>query len=74
MWTHGLHPYNENDNDDIEKLNSWKEKSKTSDFYKNAIYTWTDLDIRKQKIAKENKLNYKVFYNINEFYNWYNNI
>ena len=74
MWTHGFHPYNENDNDDIEKLNSWKEKSKTSDFYKNAIYTWTDLDIRKKKIAKQNKLNYKVFYYMNDFYNWYNNI
>lgn len=61
-WTHGGHPFNPNDLNDIEKLNIWKEKAKTSKFYKQAIYIWTDLDVRKQKCAKDNNLNYKVIY------------
>lgn len=61
-WTHGGHPFNELDLDDISKLEYWEERSKDSKYYKNAIYTWTDLDVRKQKIAKENNLNYKVIY------------
>ena len=31
------------------------------DYYNNAIYTWTNLDIRKYNIAKENRLNYFFF-------------
>ena len=61
-WTHGPHPFDENNKDDVELLNEWKEKSQTSQYYKNAIYTWTELDVRKQKIAKENNLKYKVIY------------
>lgn len=61
-WTHGPHPFNENDKEDQELLKSWKIKSENSNYYKNAIYTWTDLDIRKQKTAKENNLNYQVLY------------
>lgn len=37
--------------------------AKTSNYYKNAIYTWTDLDVRKVKIAKENNLNFVAIYN-----------
>ena len=61
-WTHGGHPFDEMNLDDIYKLETWEEKAKTSKYYQNAIYTWTDLDVRKQKIAKENKLNYKIIY------------
>lgn len=56
-WTHGKHPYTGLD-DDLEVVSKWKEQSKTKPYYKNAIYTWTDLDIRKRNIAKENNLNY----------------
>ncbi len=34
--------------------------------YDSIIYTWTDLDVRKRNIAKENKLNYKELWNVNE--------
>ena len=37
------------------------------------IYTWTDLDVRKQQIAKENNLNYIMFYSLTDFEKWYNN-
>ena len=62
-WTHGGHPFDENNKNDINKLSIWKEKSKESDYYKQAIYTWTNLDVRKRNIAKENELNYlEIFF------------
>ena len=57
-WTHGCHPFDSSNQEDLDKLSIWKEKSKTSDYYKQAIYTWTNLDVKKRNIAKENELNY----------------
>lgn len=58
MWTHGKHPFNKNDENDIEILNNWKIKSEASKFYKSAIQNWTITDPLKRKTAKDNKLNY----------------
>lgn len=73
-WTHGKHPFDETNEDDLKTLQKWKDKSMELNFkgeqkkyYLNAIKTWTDLDVRKRKIAKENKLNFIELYNINEF-------
>ena len=44
------------------QLNEWIEKSKNSNYYKNAIYTWTDLDVRKLNTFKSNNLNYEIIY------------
>ena len=63
-WTHGDHPYNESDSRDVELKESLAEKAKTSEYYRNALYVWTDLDVRKQRIAKENNLNYKAVYSV----------
>lgn len=71
-WTHGNRPFDENDESCIEQLNIWKEKAKTSKFYQNAIYTWTIRDIEKFKITKQNNLNYLVFYNWQQFEQWFN--
>lgn len=68
-WTHGNHPFNKNDEEDILLLEYWKQKAENSDYYKNAIYTWTVLDVKKQKIAKENKLNYLCIYNLEDYNN-----
>lgn len=57
-WTHGGKPFDENDKECQEKLAVWKQKAKTSKYYQNAIYTWTDLDVRKLETAKKNNLNY----------------
>ncbi len=65
-WTHGGHPFNPNNEEDIYLLERWKEKAKNSDYYKNAIYTWTELDVKKQNIARKNNLNYRVIYNIGD--------
>lgn len=61
-WTHGLKPYDENDEFCQRQLLDWQEKAKTSKFYQEAINTWTIRDVQKQKIAKENNLNYEVIY------------
>ena len=68
FWTHGLHPFNENDINDINKLNIWKERN--TKFFNSAIKTWTHDDLQKRKIAKENNLNWIEFFNINELKDW----
>ena len=74
---HGFHPFTNSEKDKIE-LEKLKQKSeiikqktgKNKSRYDNRIYTWTDLDVRKRKIAKENNLNFIEFWNLNEFNNW----
>lgn len=61
-WTHGGKPFDKNDPSCIEQLELWKIKAEKSQFYKNAINTWTVRDIEKAKCAKENNLNYLVIY------------
>lgn len=61
-WSHGGHLFNEQNEEDINKLNIWKEKAKTSAFYKKSIETWTIRDPLKMQTAIANKLNYKVYY------------
>ena len=62
-WTHGGHPFDINNQDDINKLELWK--SKNTKYYDNAIETWTIRDVKKRNIAKENKLNFLEFFNNN---------
>ena len=69
-WTHGGHYFNQEDHDDQKTLEIWMEKAKTAKYYSNAIYTWTELDRRKKDIAEKNKLNYVVFWNLSEIYNF----
>lgn len=61
-WTHNDHPFDSSNPDDIRLLKRWQEKAKESEYYKNAIYTWTQLDVKKQQVAKDNNLNYKMIY------------
>ena len=73
-WTHGGRPFNENDESCIEQLNAWKEKAKTSKFYQNAIYVWTDLDVRKRQCVIDSNLNWLAFYSMGDFEEWLNNL
>ena len=68
-WTHGGKPY-EGTKEDIEIINKWKNKN--TNYYNNAINCWTIRDVNKRNIAKQNNLNYLVFYNINKFIQWIN--
>lgn len=63
-WTHGFHKFDANNEQDLRKLSIWQEKAKTSDYYKNAIQTWTERDIKKFEFAEKNNLNYKTIYNL----------
>lgn len=69
-WTHGFEPYDIYKH--VEMLNEWVNKSKTSDFYKNAINVWTIKDPLKRKTAKDNNLNWIEFFDIKQFDEWFN--
>ena len=47
---------------------------KYPNIYKTAIYVWTKLDPKKIEITKINKLNYLIFWNLDEFDNWIINL
>ena len=61
-WTHGFRPYNPEDSECQNQLLEWQEKAKTSQFYKNAIETWTVRDVKKLQVARENNLNFLFVY------------
>ena len=61
-WTHGFHPFDDNNEDDIKRLNEMK--SKNTQYHKNAINTWTIRDVKKRNIAKQNNLNYLEIFSI----------
>lgn len=70
-WTHGKHPFNINDIDDNAILVKYKNKAIASKYYKNAIYTWTELDVKKLNTAKQNNIKMLIVYNkfdINEIH------
>ena len=68
FWTHGHH-WVSNKKEDKQIIETWK--SKNNKFYDNAIYTWTDLDVRNRKIARKNKLNYVVLWSIDDIHEWF---
>ena len=75
---HGFHPFDETNKNDILRLNDLQERSKklkeqdkrVKNRYDYSIYTWTDLDIRKRNIAKQNNLNWLEFFSIQELKDW----
>ena len=62
-WTHGGHPFDCNNLEDQTKLEQWK--SKGTEFYNNAITTWTVRDVKKRNTAKQNNLNYLEIFSSN---------
>jgi hypothetical protein len=67
-WTHGKESFDKDNLEHQSIVEAWK--SKSTKFYKNAIYTWTDLDVRKLETFKKNNLNYKIFWNLEEVEDW----
>ena len=68
-WVHRDHIYNEEE--DKLLLTEWQEKAKSSNYYKSAIKTWTIKDVNKLNIAKQNKLNYIILWNMNDIQLWF---
>lgn len=69
-WTHGKHAFDSNNQNDLEILAIWKNKSQKSPYYKSAIDTWTQRDVKKRTLAIQNHLNYIEFFTISELKNW----
>lgn len=67
---HGRHPFDNASKADIAILEKWKSKRRKHNAYERAIYVWTQLDVRKQQTAEDNKLNYKAFYEVEDFNRW----
>lgn len=61
-WTHNSHGFDSANQEDNKILESWKSKSATSQFYENAIDTWTIRDVEKRNTAKANNLNFFEFF------------
>lgn len=67
-WTHGFHFFDKNNQEDLNKLEEWK--SKNTKYYNSAIKTWTQRDILKLETAIKNHLNYVVWFNQEQAYEW----
>jgi len=73
-WTHGKEPFDENNIQHQEILNIAKIKSLKSTYWKTFIDIWVIRDKMKIRIAKENNINYLMFYTFKEFENWFNKL
>lgn len=58
-YSHSDHWFDENNHDDLLKVNQWKMDSKK---YRKAIHQWTETDVAKRNSARDNHLNYLVFW------------
>ena len=61
-WTHGGKPFTGSE-EDLKLLEKWK--SKNTKYYQNAIETWTNRDVKKREIARQNELNYLEIFSCN---------
>jgi len=61
-WTHGKHPFDKENKEDIKEVISLKEHAKTSKYYANALEVWTNADVMKRNKAKEEDLNYFEYF------------
>ena len=69
-WTHGPHAFNKNNEEDQHLLANWKNKN--TPYYNVAVQVWSIRDVLKLQTAKDNNLNYLVFYNQQEVDTWLN--
>lgn len=72
-WFHGRHAFDVNNADDLELLSEWQLRVKGNrSAYEEAIKTWTVVDPLKYQTAKENGLNYFVFWDndLTDFHRW----
>ena len=67
-WTHGGHWFDESNEEDLKTLQKWKDKR--TKYYQNAIETWTVRDVKKRETSEKNKLNYVVFWKLDDTRNF----
>lgn len=80
-WTHGDHPFDQNNQCDREVVAQWEIKSKQvnckgkqKSFYQRAIKTWTESDPHKRNVAANNKLNWIEFFTLDQFDQWFQSL
>ena len=59
-WTHGGHWFDSSNPHDVDKVCSLKDSATT--YYDTVVYTWTVNDVKKRNCARDNDLNYVVFW------------
>lgn len=57
-WSHGGHWYEDDCEMDQKTVRTWRKKGEKSQYYLNALGTWTERDVRKRAAAREAQLNY----------------
>lgn len=57
-WTHGPHPFDPSNPEDIGLLEFYKEKAKTSKYYQRAVRAFGNKDPFKREIAKKNNIRF----------------
>ena len=67
-WTHGGHPFDKTNENDLSILKKWQEKH--TKYYDNAINTWTIRDVNKRKVVHDNGLNYVELWNVEDACNF----
>ena len=70
FFTHGGHPFNKDNQDDVERAKMLLEKGKEHQLYNTAHEVWTQSDPHKVETARKNKIKLLVFYNMKEVENW----
>ena len=70
FWTHHTHFYDETSEEDRNQVKLWKSKEEKSSWYKAAIDNWTVRDVKKRNTARDNNLNYVVFWNEDDVDKW----
>lgn len=73
-WTHGTHPFNYKNQEDLDRLKYLSEKGETKDYYKVAAYVWSKHDVKKRTYAKEHDLNFIELWTIKEAKDFIDNL
>lgn len=72
FFTHGGHPFDENNRDDVARAKVLLEKGKEHPLCNSAYEIWTQSDPLKVETARKNKIKLLVFYNMEDTTNWIN--
>ncbi len=72
-WTHGKEPFDKNNQLHLDKIKKWENLTYKCPFYKVAIKTWTERDVKKRNLAKNNNLNYLELFYFRDFKSWLEN-
>lgn len=65
-WSHGGHWYEVDREMDQKTVRTWRKKGEKSQYYLNALGTWTERDVRKRAAARAAQLNYVTLWDGSE--------